>query len=227
MDADVSRTLAELERKLHELERVLAVEAARQHHPRASSPFEAARSEISPGEGCFGEPSPHAGAPLPGPPGEPPPHAGAPLQGVAQGPGPPQARLVDESIERGQPFPPPRAPEAAAGAASTPPAQSRRPEQAGQSPPSPSSGLHAQPAAPASPRARDGEKAAGAPVPADESIELAQLVRFRDRLESTLHQLVEEYTAIITLAKSPSGGEHDPSRTQQDQPPQGSELSGI
>jgi hypothetical protein len=160
VDREVSRALAELEQKLHELERALA-SAGREGWSE--------HAIVSPGE----EAAP-AGAP-----------AGEPSGG---------ARLVDE------------------GPVTEPPAR-------------PGPVLHHHPApdvppigapAPFPPRAQGAEFAPSAsadapPVPQPartaeqaqagygESIELAELVRFRDRLDRTLRELAEDYERVIRL----------------------------
>lgn len=64
-------------------------------------------------------------------------------------------------------------------------------------------------ATPASPQSH---AAASTPAPSSppEAIELGELVRFRDKLAETVRDLVEEYTAIITIHKA------EPARTAPD-----------
>ncbi len=100
----------------------------------------------------------------------------------------PHARLVDESVAIGEDLPPPRPrssdPDASAwergGSDQAPSAAAPRP---------------------LSEPAQESPSTAEQP-PRDEVIELQQLVHFRERLQSTMQQLIDEYTAIITLRKS-------------------------
>lgn len=143
MDSEVARTLAELERKLQDLERAL------------SSVGE--RGLSSAGHEYRGQ---QAGAYEPGR-----------VPGSSSEPG--GARLVDERLESASTVPaPPVAPPVA--------------------PPPPS------------PNAYGESPAFGAPAPAprpefDESIDLAELAHFRDRLEQTMSELLADYERIIRL----------------------------
>ncbi len=124
MDSQVARTLAELERKLQDLERALAGgEAERSQAPLYETPSE--------------------------PSGMPwaPPDAGLATGG---------ARLVDERLEHEVSAPPP-----APGATPSPTVSAQRFD--------------------------------------DESIELAELARFRDRLEQTMRELLADYERVIRL----------------------------
>lgn len=182
MDREVSRTLAELERKLHELERALSA--------RGDPP------DVSPAR--------HATV--------------APPQAPEQG----GVRLVDEGALQyttGGREPPPghgaspqqpapdylRAPEPSAASAQPPPEQDGP---AGESdgtraaghwqPPAQPSRAAWQPTSPTGPAAASPQRHAY-----DETIDLAELTRFRDRLEQTMRELIAEYDRIILLRRAP------------------------
>lgn len=162
MDAEVSRTLAELERKLHDLE--LALTSIGVEQPEQAAPTQAASRDPASLQS----------------PSEPPPSG---------------ARVVDESVDLSA------GGEGHAGAPGG--------EQQGHAGTQLGEQAHAG--------TQGGEQAhAGAPVgeqqghagtraeehfrrAADESIELVELVRFRDRLESVMRDLVEDYERIIRL----------------------------
>ncbi len=127
MDSEVAKTLAELERKLQELERALA--GAGSQDQRSQAPVYERSSEPA---GTIDS-------------------SWAPDAGVASS----GARLVDERLEDAVSAPP------APGAVPLPPAAAQR--------------------------------------FGDESIELAELARFRDRLEQTMHELLADYERVIRL----------------------------
>lgn len=150
MDREVSRTLAELEHKLHELERALASAGQR---------------------GADRTPSDGGARPVAGPV-----TAGEPAASRQYG----GARIVDED----EPVSP-RNPSATRPAEQDPIAAEEAHPYARQAP------------ALASPPQSEPPQTFG------ESIELAELVRFRDRLDRTLRELAEEYERIICL-RNPS-----------------------
>lgn len=169
MDREVSRALAELEHKLHELERALASAGRGEWGEQAipSSGEEAAQPSAPAGE----------------------PHGGA--------------RLVDEGLARQPPARPAPAPHHPAP--DVPPMSARAPFP-------PAGAQFAPPAAPAgAPPIPPPPTAEQAQTSYGESIELAELVRFRDRLDRTLRELAEDYERIIRLgnASSPSSSRSD------------------
>lgn len=152
MDTEVSRTLAELERKLHDLELALASVGGEQRaqgvHMQAASSVEQATSSDSP------SPRPPSGA-----------------------------RLVDESVDL------------SAGGQGHAEAQG----DAGAQGPAGEQG-HAGAQDHPGKQGDAGRQSEEHPNrPADESIELVELVRFRDRLERTMRDLVEDYERVIRL----------------------------
>lgn len=183
MDREVSRALAELEHKLHELERALA----------------------SAGRGEWGEQAMASS-------GEEATQAGAPAAEQRGG-----ARLVDEGLAaepHARPAPAPHHP-----APDVPPMSAREPLPPGGARFAPPLAAGARPVPPeAPPTAIDVPPITqAAPNPEQvrasygESIELAELVRFRDRLDRTLRELAEDYERIIRLgnASSPSSSRSD------------------
>ncbi len=144
MDTEVARTLAELERKLGDLERALS-SAARQEPTGELAGGARLVDERLEGLGPASAPAAPGSAPTSGP-------AAPPISG----PAPSYA-----------PIPPPPAPVP------------------GPPPPAPIPG----PAA----------AAPSATQRSDESIELAELARFRDRLEQTMRDLLADYERVIRL----------------------------
>lgn len=166
MDSEVSRTLAELERKLHELERALSSVGERKGSPPPSSSH-AAQQRLGGTAGASSQSGFEA------------PQTGA--------------RLVDESIaepSRESPFAP----------AEQRPPQAEQPADAGM-PAQPERGQAFQRLASPSPQA-GAARTPGTPSPQD-SIDLAELVAFRERLEDVTRELIDDYTRIISLPKAP------------------------
>lgn len=183
MDREVVRTLAELERKLHELEQALvgASEGQVPHRPGQTAPApeqggvrlvdEGVAAQAPPGHrqpAAGGHAAEQPSAPGWQPPGPGHAAAGAPAPGWQQAPG--YGRAPAEPSAPGWQAPDSGPAPAAASAPSW------------------------QPAGPAE-------------RPSEETIDLAQLTRFRDRLEQTMRELIADYDRIISLRRAPAAPE--------------------
>jgi 2-aminoadipate transaminase len=179
MDAEVARTLGDLERKLLELERTL--EAMARPGGEAGAPAALPATAAPPAAA-----PPHA-SPLPAAP----PSAAAPgLAETAARPFP--SRIVDEAIEE------PRAETLADPyAAARPPTQAAPPEPIHTASPPPLPPL-SHPSAPAR-AAGDGAVRASAMPPS-----AAELLRFRERLETAARELTHDYDELLGRLSYPA-----------------------
>jgi 2-aminoadipate transaminase len=190
MDEDIAKTLGELERKLRELEQVLSSigEAG-----TAGDPSAAGTGAAAPSAGDSRHAS--AASPATASPPAPVPGANAPAAG--------DSRLVDEAFEQpretGRPLaarsPSPPAP-SAAGAPPTAAAT-----------PLPSAAAAPRVASPQPTAVSQGRSVRRPPPLADRAPSAAELLRFRDRLERTAHELTHDYDELlgrITYAAVPT-----------------------
>jgi len=179
MDEEIVNTLGELERKLHELERVLstmdsAEQALREPEVQREAPpqpVEAAQ-RIEGSQGL--EPGPAPAAP------------------ADAGPDARESRLVDEAIERQQ------------LGAREPASETRAPlDGGGVAGPAPA----ASPAAGAGVSSHAGDAAVGTmrSAPAQPT-SASELLRFRDRLERTARELTNDYNELLGRLGEPAAG---------------------
>ena len=215
MDEDISKTLGELERKLRELEQVLSSLGEANAAPSAVAGASAAGTDTAaaPAGDSHGAPPSYEGAPSAAP------QTGARAAG--------DSRLVDEALEQPRavhrplaarsPSPPTStaaAPSAAGPQAAAPP-QAVAPSQAVAPPPA--TAAVAPPAPHALHTSADTQADTGdvsharsmrrPPPLAARAPAAAELLRFRDRLERTAHELTHDYDELlgrITYAAVPS-----------------------
>jgi DNA-binding transcriptional MocR family regulator len=168
VDEDIAKTLSELERKLRELEHVL--------------------SSIGGGAEA------HAGDSRAAPPRAYSPPAQQAPQAAAHASG--EGRLIDEALERPQPAPRsfelPTAPDAPAAPRPNAPAPTPTPPIEALEQATPTTGLREDT------RTAQQVRSVRRPPPlADRTPAAAELLRFRDRLERTAHELTHDYDELL------------------------------
>jgi DNA-binding transcriptional MocR family regulator len=203
MDEDISKTLGELERKLRELEQVLSSMGEANAAPSAAGSATAASTgtaALPAGDSRGASPPSYGAAPEAGP------------QGSAHTAG--DSRLIDEALEQ------PRVADRPLAARSPSPPSSATASTAAAFPPTPPrrDAAPPHPATADAPHA-DTEPLAGAgdvsharsmrrpPPLAARAPAAAELLRFRDRLERTAHELTHDYDELlgrITYAAVPA-----------------------
>jgi hypothetical protein len=188
VDQEVAKTLNELELKLQELERELTSIGRRDGHPQPKAPGtlidEAVERDwtVEIRETAYGEiptpPSPPSTPPSPAPPPPGPEPAPTPQPPPSSPPGPPPPVTPPEP---GPPATPP---------ASPPPGlfpSSRTDTHPPSFPPGPP---------PPDPRRSDA-------VEESRAVDLAELVRFRDKLARTMDELIDEYSRLLPAEPLP------------------------
>jgi 2-aminoadipate transaminase len=208
MDQEVARTLGELERKLMELERTLnALGAADQPHSAslpsvptapAATPSPPAATAAPPPPDVFATGAATAAPPPPGV------FATGAVEPAAASSAPSWSRIVDETVEPGEPPAPTPGPAPArvappSGApwpprAPAPPIQRSAPA-AASSPPAAASSPPA--AAPSRSGAPPSPARASRPPRAPQPPSAAELLRFRDRLEQAARELTHDYDELL------------------------------